>query len=87
LVLSTLPIRQRCLVRRDQLAARPIGVRHIVDRLSVCRACRVRASPWEDLKKITVPTLIMHGSDDKIAPVEISGNLTAEIVKDAKLVV
>jgi non-heme chloroperoxidase len=43
--------------------------------------------PWEDLKKITVPTLILHGSDDQIAPIEISGNLTAKIVKHAKLVV
>ncbi|MEJ1969462.1 MAG: alpha/beta hydrolase [Rhizomicrobium sp.] len=41
----------------------------------------------EDLKKITVPTLILHGSDDQIVPIEISGNLTAKIVKNAKLVV
>src|SRR5271154_3175827 len=40
----------------------------------------------EDLKKITVPTLILHGGDDQIAPIEISGNLTAKIVKSAKLV-
>jgi non-heme chloroperoxidase len=41
----------------------------------------------EDLKKITVPTMIVHGSDDQIVPIEISGNLTAKIVKNAKLVV
>jgi non-heme chloroperoxidase len=41
----------------------------------------------EDLKKITVPTLILHGDDDQIAPIEVSGNLTAKIVKNAKLVV
>ncbi|MEI9996928.1 MAG: alpha/beta hydrolase [Rhizomicrobium sp.] len=41
----------------------------------------------DDLKKVTVPTLILHGSDDQIAPIEISGNLTAKIVKNAKLVV
>ncbi len=41
----------------------------------------------EDLKKITVPTLILHGSDDQIVPIEISGNLTAKIVKNGKLVV
>jgi pimeloyl-ACP methyl ester carboxylesterase len=35
----------------------------------------------------TVPTLILHGSDDQIAAVEMSGNLTAETVKEAKLVV
>ena len=41
----------------------------------------------EDLKKITVPTLILHGSDDQIVPIEISGNLAANIIKHAKLVV
>jgi non-heme chloroperoxidase len=40
-----------------------------------------------DLKKITLPTLILHGGDDQIVPIEISGNLTAKIVRDATLVV
>jgi non-heme chloroperoxidase len=40
-----------------------------------------------DLKKITVPTLILHGGDDQIVPIEISGNLTAKIVRNATLVV
>jgi non-heme chloroperoxidase len=35
----------------------------------------------------TVPKLILHGSDDRIALVEMSGNLTAKIVKNAKFVV
>ncbi len=39
----------------------------------------------EDLAKISVPTLVVHGSDDQIVPIEISGNLTAGIVKNAKL--
>ena len=41
----------------------------------------------EDLSKITVPTLILHGSDDQIVPIEISGNVTAKIVKHAELIV
>ena len=41
----------------------------------------------DDLKKITVPTLVLHGSDDQIVPVEISGNVTATIVAHAQLVV
>jgi non-heme chloroperoxidase len=41
----------------------------------------------EDLAKITVPTLVVHGSDDQIVPIEISGNLTAKIVKNAELIV
>ena len=40
-----------------------------------------------DLAKITVPTLIVHGGDDQIVPVAISGEPTAKIVKHAKLVV
>jgi non-heme chloroperoxidase len=39
----------------------------------------------EDLKKITVPTLVMHGDDDQIVPFPDAGALTAKIVKNAKL--
>jgi len=39
----------------------------------------------EDLKKFDVPTLIMHGDDDQIVPINISGLRTAKIVKDAVL--
>ena len=39
----------------------------------------------EDLKRFDVPTLIMHGDDDQIVPIGISGLRTAEIVKDATL--
>jgi non-heme chloroperoxidase len=41
----------------------------------------------EDLAGITVPTLVVHGSDDQIVPIEISGNLTAKILKKARFVV
>lgn len=41
----------------------------------------------QDLAKITVPALIVHGSDDQIVPLEISGNLTAKLVPHARLVV
>ncbi|MFA6232400.1 MAG: alpha/beta hydrolase [Rhodanobacter sp.] len=39
----------------------------------------------EDLKKINVPTLIVHGDDDQIVPIEASAMLSAKIVKDATL--
>ncbi|AOI84266.1 MULTISPECIES: alpha/beta fold hydrolase [Burkholderia] len=39
----------------------------------------------EDLKKIDVPTLILHGDDDQIVPIEDSGRLSAGIVKNATL--
>jgi non-heme chloroperoxidase len=39
----------------------------------------------EDLKKIDVPTLIIHGDDDQIVPIADAGLLSAKIVKGAKL--
>jgi non-heme chloroperoxidase len=41
----------------------------------------------DDLRKITVPALVVHGSDDQIVPLEISANLTAKLIPQAKLVV
>lgn len=41
----------------------------------------------DDLKKITVPALVIHGSDDQIVPLEISAELTAKLVPNARLVV
>ncbi len=38
-----------------------------------------------DLKKITVPTLILHGDDDQIVPIADSALLSAKIVKKATL--
>ena len=39
----------------------------------------------EDLKKIDVPTLIMHGDDDQIVPIGDSALLAAKLVKNATL--
>jgi non-heme chloroperoxidase len=39
----------------------------------------------EDLKKIDVPVLIIQGDDDQIVPLDDSGRLSAQIVKDATL--
>jgi non-heme chloroperoxidase len=39
----------------------------------------------EDLKKIDVPTLIMHGDDDQIVPIGASALLTAKLVKGSTL--
>jgi non-heme chloroperoxidase len=41
----------------------------------------------EDLKKIDVPTLILHGDDDQIVPIADSAMLSSKLVKDAKLIV
>jgi non-heme chloroperoxidase len=39
----------------------------------------------EDLKKIDVPTLIIHGDDDQIVPIDDSARLSVKIVKGATL--
>jgi non-heme chloroperoxidase len=39
----------------------------------------------EDLKKIDVPTLIIHGDDDQIVPIGASAMLSSKLVKDATL--
>ena len=39
----------------------------------------------EDLKKIDVPTLILHGDDDQIVPIADSAMLSSKIVKNATL--
>jgi non-heme chloroperoxidase len=38
----------------------------------------------EDLKKINVPVLILHGEDDQIVPVNDSARKSARLIKDAK---
>jgi non-heme chloroperoxidase len=40
----------------------------------------------KDLEKIDVPTLVIHGNEDRIVPYAISGKRTAEIVKGSRLV-
>lgn len=37
----------------------------------------------EDLKKLDVPTLVLHGEDDQIVPVEDSSHKSARLVRDA----
>jgi len=39
----------------------------------------------EDLKKISVPTLVMHGDDDQIVPYADSAPLSAKLVKNGTL--
>jgi non-heme chloroperoxidase len=39
----------------------------------------------EDLKKITVPVLVMHGDDDQIVPYADSAPLSAKLLKNGTL--
>ena len=40
----------------------------------------------EDLKKFDVPTLVMHGEDDQIVPINISGKKSAQLIKGAQTI-
>ena len=54
------------------------------------QACRSPARAFsetgltEDLKKIDVPTLVLHGEDDQIVPVKDAAVKSARLIKDAK---
>jgi non-heme chloroperoxidase len=39
----------------------------------------------DDLRKFSVPTLVLHGDDDQIVPIGASAMLSSKIVKNAKL--
>ncbi len=39
----------------------------------------------DDLKKIDMPTLVLHGDDDQIVPIDDAGRLSAKMVKNATL--
>ena len=39
----------------------------------------------EDLKKFDVPTLVIHGDDDQIVPIDAAGQASAKIVKNSTL--
>jgi non-heme chloroperoxidase len=40
----------------------------------------------EDLKEIDVPTLIMHGEDDQIVPIDNTGKKSVELIRGAKAI-
>ncbi|WP_433252378.1 alpha/beta fold hydrolase [Actinomadura nitritigenes] len=39
----------------------------------------------DDLKKFDVPTLVVHGDDDQIVPIDATGRKSAQIIPDATL--
>jgi pimeloyl-ACP methyl ester carboxylesterase len=40
-----------------------------------------------DLTRVDVPTLVIHGDADRIVPISASGHRTAKLIKDARLLV
>jgi len=41
----------------------------------------------EDLRKFTIPTLIIHGDDDQIVPIDAAGRASKKLVPHAQLIV
>jgi non-heme chloroperoxidase len=39
----------------------------------------------EDLKKVDVPTLVIHGDDDQIVPISVGGARSSKMIKGATL--
>lgn len=40
----------------------------------------------EDLKRVNVPTLVIHGADDQIVPIDTTARATVKLVKGARLI-
>ncbi len=59
------------------------GAKNTYDSIAAFSATDFRG----DLSKFDIPTLVIHGSDDQIVPLDISGKASAALVKDAKLIV
>jgi non-heme chloroperoxidase len=39
----------------------------------------------EDLKKFDVPTLVIHGDDDQVVPIDVSGRASAKLIVGSEL--
>lgn len=59
------------------------GHKNTYDSIGAFSATDFRA----DLKKFDVPTLVIHGDDDQVVPIDAAGRASAALVKDAKLIV
>ena len=59
------------------------GHKNTYDSIAAFSATDFRA----DLKKFDVPTLVIHGDDDQIVPIDASGKASAALIKNAKLIV
>ena len=59
------------------------GAKNTYDSIAAFSATDMRA----DLKKFDVPTLVIHGDDDQVVPIDASGRAAAASIKGAKLIV
>jgi non-heme chloroperoxidase len=59
------------------------GAKNTYDSIAAFSATDFRS----DLAKFDVPTLVIHGDDDQIVPIETSGKASAALIKGATLLV
>ncbi|WP_312567845.1 alpha/beta hydrolase [Comamonas sp.] len=59
------------------------GHKNTYDSIAAFSATDFRA----DLKKFDVPTLVIHGDDDQVVPIDAAGKAAAAQIKDAQLIV
>lgn len=59
------------------------GAKNTYDSIAAFSATDFR----DDLAKFDVPTLVIHGDDDQIVPIDSSGRASAALIKNAKLIV
>ena len=59
------------------------GAKNTYDSIAAFSATDFRA----DLKKFSVPTLVIHGDDDQIVPIDVAGRMSAKLIPGAKLLV
>lgn len=59
------------------------GIKNTYDSVAAFSATDFR----EDLKRFNVPTLIIHGDDDQVVPIDVGGRMSAKQIKGAKLIV
>lgn len=57
------------------------GLKNLYD----CIAAFSQTDQTEDLKKIDVPTLIVHGDDDQVVPIDITARTGAKLIRNATL--
>ena len=59
------------------------GAKNTYDSIAAFSATDFR----EDLAKFDIPTLVIHGDDDQIVPIDISGKASAALIKNARLII
>ena len=57
------------------------GLKNLYD----CIAAFSQTDQTEDLTKIDVPTLIVHGDDDQVVPIDVTARVAAKLIQNATL--